>query len=219
MPKKTKRPKAPKQSKGGSVDNITGAKWDLDGFAIESDRIYINNNSLKNSFGTADANDPATNGWTQEFELGSKGYIIHTISSTRTGELGISDTITERYAWEGDFTFSNGSLSKAKIRRLYSERHSTANNTSQTTSITQKLGYVVSLNEYNGVSLRDPRLSSSWLESLQSSDIRYTRILDFEVQSTGIPSYGNEAEFRGYESNPRFFPDGWWNNPFSPNLL
>ncbi len=97
MPKKTKRPKAPKQSKGGSVDNITGAKWDLDGFAIESDRIYINNNSLKNSFGTADANDPATNGWTQAFELGSKGYIIHTISSTRTGDLGISDTITERY--------------------------------------------------------------------------------------------------------------------------
>ena len=45
MPKKTKRPKAPKQSKGGSVDNITGAKWDLDGFAIESDRIYINNKS------------------------------------------------------------------------------------------------------------------------------------------------------------------------------
>ncbi len=104
----------PKRPKNGGTDSITGAKFNLNGFTIESDKIYSGDSPIRSIFGTATLANPRLTNWSMEFEFGNPQFFIQTAKSTYIDELGRTTEFTERYISEGVFKYSNGRMTSQR---------------------------------------------------------------------------------------------------------
>jgi hypothetical protein len=222
-----KRNKSPKG--GGTKDSITGATWNLDGNEIRSDKAYT---GLVLPLDSIFAGGSTSWDKTLEMEIGDPRFIVitskYTYVSSNDPTSGFPSThteITTRQVWEGDFTYTKGRLVKAKLQRVSADDRSTTTwIDGQHPPITSSLGYVSKpANNSGGIDITDPSSLASWVPALSplqagGSGMMIPNIAEV-YYGTPIPTGAeNEAGVRAYQSG-RFFTDGWWNNPFTPNLI
>jgi hypothetical protein len=220
MPKKAKTTKAPKTLKGRSTDAITGMKWNLDGNTIQSDMVYKDDNPISQLLSGPGHWDTST-----EFELGDPRFIVYTTSfSYRDSNISNRQT-THRMVLEGHFKYDGKSLISASIKRISDDSRSVIYwddvNKSPTETRGGHIGLLSAINK--GFALTDPHSLASFAaaHSELSPTAPYPELAAEAKYSTHPPlgsDAGSENIVRAYQSG-RFFPDGWWNNPFTPNLI
>jgi hypothetical protein len=209
----TKKSKTPKPSKGGSSSNDQ-LEISYGGLTIKSDYLYGKDSQL---FRLATGNlsrdqlDKIT-GFSFEYEL-SPSKIVYTekitVSQpfiTASGSLWISRT--RRSVQSGTFPITRSKRGAS----LRSDVPITRNTEGAVSPLYQDY------DPYGGYSTERYIDTEYQTESSQNAIPESTRY--YEVRHTG-DIYGNPndlAWFRSYEGG-RFFGDGWWNNPFAPNLL
>ena len=227
MPKKAKTSKAPKNSKGSGIDSITGTKWNLDGVALESDRVY-SGTQIQQLFGFKEIPGVQDyDGWSTEVEFGDPKLIVQTIKYTQNDSTGESWQTTQRFVWEGEFRYSSKGMTSAKLNRLSDDLFSVRSD-----GLTIKTGSISNpLSGSTGITIENPGTLASWGSVItpiasvpydqQIRESKYQNTIDTpstETHTSNSTFDGNEAGIRGYMSG-RFFADGWWNNPFTPNLI
>ena len=225
MSKKSKIPKSP--NGGGRKDSITGATWNLDGTALESDKVY-NGTQIQQLFGFKDI--PGVQdyeNWSTEVEFGDPKLVVQTISYTQNDGTGEMWQTTQRFVWEGEFRYSSKGMTSAKLNRLSDDLI-----TVRSDGLTIKTGSVSNpLSGGAGIVIENPAALASWGDVITPiASVPYDQqIRESKYQNTTeLPSNdqyasnstfdGNEAGIRSYQSG-RFFADGWWSNPFAPNLV
>jgi hypothetical protein len=224
--KKNKPIKTPKS--GGTKDPITGARWDLDGYELVSDKTYTGLSIPLEGmlFGP--------NSWDKmlEAEFGDPGLVVftykYTYNDSNDPTTGLPMTYREmtiRTAYEGDFTYKKGRLASARIKRVASDEKSTVTwiDGSQPAQ-SHLLGYISKpANNTGGIVISDANSYTSWVSAtapLQGwgSGLLIPNIAEAHYGTPMPTTAEDEVGVRGYQSG-RFFADGWWNNPFTPNLL
>ena len=215
MAKKTKKAKTPKAPKGrgGGKDSITGLKWNLDGFGtIESDKVYDTNSTAGKEIVRLGGWDTPPTQTFIEFEL-SNNYILITESyffSNGHREL-------ERMALQGNFKYKNQQLSAASIDLVCSNSATFFDNG-------QFMGNSGGINYSSGESrnILNPNsiqaLSGWGWSSKESSHFIEGQIEGSAPDSSLWLNVGDKSEVRAFGQG-KFFQEGWWNNPFTHNLI
>ena len=215
-PKNGKIPKAPKGrgGNGGGKDPVTGlyVEFYLDDpnkrERYESDRTYSLDeiNRAHSELGVPP--ETAFTSLSREFELSDR-FLVQTNKTTY--EDGYS--AVERHIHSGDFKFNKGKLESATIKSVAEE------------IINFKDGIVEGrsgfINNANG-SLKLPDASSfnAWLRINNSR--QFTQQANYSFSMTeGKFHEGSTFDRNALASfgEGRFFQEGWWNNPFTPNLI
>lgn len=216
---KAKSP-TPIKSKTGKTDAITGAKFILNGFTIESDKIYSGNSPIRSLFGTATLSEPRLTNWSMEFEFGNPQFFIQTAKSTYIDDLGRSTEFIERYVSEGAFKYSNGRMTSARIDKFYSDYYKIDSD-----GHIEQMGFSTLLNSLKGAVIKNPSSATSWVDALTPEKTTFDRNTEYHnmLPPPGSASsdtiIGNEAAFRSLSVAGRFLADGWWNNPLTTNLV
>ena len=202
---KGRTPKTPKPVKGSGnggngKDTVTGLYFD--GFGpINSDTTYNQDSStIKKLLETAGGSlplDPSKN-WSLEVEFGNPKYIVGTF--LRQEPLGI---VVTRQVLMGDFKFSGNKITSAYLDRIASVQY---NGTVQ-----QEFGDIEIL---GGAKVGQPSSVTSWVKILNSQNPTLASQFDLgpgfsEGDRNSLASFGEG----------RFFQEGWWNDPFTPNLI
>ena len=174
----------------------------FDGFGpINSDTTYNQDSStIKKLLETAGGSlplDPSKN-WSLEVEFGNPKYIVGTF--LRQEPLGI---VVTRQVLMGDFKFSGNKITSAYLDRIASVQY---NGTVQ-----QELGDIEIL---GGAKVGKPSSVTSWVKILNSQNPTLASQFDLgpgfsEGDRNSLASFGEG----------RFFQEGWWNDPFTPNLI
>jgi hypothetical protein len=137
-------------------------------------------------------------GWDVEGELSKDFFVVTRSQPTQDGRE------TRRVVYEGDFAYKNGIMSSATVNSVWFFR------VGESSSGIDLVGRVAKPLKPK---VNNIRQESSWgsLDS-NSTDISYF------ASSNGVVAEGALQTFISY-SGGRFFPEGWRNNPFAPNLL
>ena len=137
-------------------------------------------------------------GWEVEGELSNNYYVVTRTQQTSEGRE------TRRAVYEGEFGYKNGIMNSANVRSVWFFR------VGESSSGIDMVGRVAKPLE---TVVKNLRQESSWssLDS-NSTDISYF------ASSNGVVAEGSIDDFVNY-NNGRFYPEGWWGNPFATNLL
>jgi len=224
---KTAKVKGPGRGKGRdnpntevSMDSITGqpvstegagspssgnrAFVDIEGLGrIESDKVYDRNSPLGRLYLSAanPAYVDALLDWGIEVEFGTGAYVAMTQRAVLNRGKFIQEQVS-RDVTQGDFVFRN---SKFISGRVDFTAGADANNRAEEGAI----------QSFGGIAIRTPLNASglfpSTLYGTQGTVTSNFSIIDGQV--TGTPQA--IRDFGG----GRFFNDGWWQDPFTPNLI
>ena len=210
MAKKSKTPKIPKPSKGGGSSNDR-LEISYGGLTIKSDYVYGSDSEL--------------------FALATSGLSRQQIDNI-TGfgieyELSPNQVVfTQRMEVSQPFISASGSVWRTHTRRVVAngsfaiEGKSLVNYPKSQSEVTWSV---------EGSELEDfPNAPANGGLKKQYFDVKVTNGVSdnvgsahwYELRNTG-DIYGNPddlAWFRSYEGG-KFFADGWWNTPFTPNLI
>jgi len=214
--KKAKTPKAPKGrgGNGGGKDPVTGLSWEFyvdnpDKYArFESDKTY-SLEELNKIYSLA--GQPAQSRFKsqqKEIEL-SNQYLVETNKT----EYNENSSTIERLVISGIFEYDKGSLRSATFKALASE------------TIRIENGNVVSRTGFINASPRGARLSNakSYKEFLSIG-----AMTDFAPQAAfesneldGSFSIGTASDKETISNfgNGNLLREGWWLDPFTPNLI
>ena len=168
-----------------------------------------------------------------EAELGSPRFIVFTYKYKYVdgfdpvGAPLSEGDVTTRQVWEGNFRYTNNRLVSARLQRVsFDSLHNSTWIDNSIPPSTRFSGFVSkTANNTGGISISDPDSLSSWADAVVtltgggSGEIQ-SRIAD-AYYGTSTPFHTaaeSEAGVRSYQSG-RFFSEGWWNNPFQPDLI
>lgn len=211
MAKKSKQSKEPKARKaragsGRRQDSITGLYWDVDGIGrLETDKV--NSISYEQMQKAAQSLQPY--GYTEEAGLSPWDFPItlevELSKDTLIATNSQSNGNINRTLLKGSFNFSKGRLRSGTI----------------TESITYDIYKTSNGIEVNGFAeaypggrqLTNPGKYSSFYNALVSPGQPIA-----EFNSSSSSEYGNKAFFTEYNGG-KTFNDGWWQDPFTPNLI
>jgi hypothetical protein len=210
MAKKTKKAKTPKAPKGrggngGGKDPVTGLSLTVpvDGIATtyESDKVYT---SLLPIIGSSDFNT-----LTREYELSDKAIVF---TDTITGPNGVAGEHT-RGMLEGKFAYRNGKLLSARIDRA-------AGYQTYIEDGAKISGFATLLEYIPSRTSTGPTFSSSVAELLVPDSPGANTLVDIVMGqwSLGERMIGSISTINNYY-NGRIFNEGWWQDPFTPNLI
>jgi hypothetical protein len=213
MSKKTKKAKTPKPGKGGGnggggKDPVTGLNLAIDGKQfISSDEVYSQDSASYQSFWQKAASDIKTAALDTaagqlEYELGNS-FIVWTYSYKQAD----GQSATGRQVLEGNFTYNKGKLSGGQISRALSYTLN-PDGDGQRTGI-----YSTS----KGMSIKAGNSLDSITNGYYSSFTAGTPYLfSYESDTTAIAV---PSDIYQDSTIARFFPQGWWQDPFTPNLI
>jgi len=215
MARKGSRPKA-RPSKGGK-DAVTGLFSNVNGQRIGTDVTYSEISSSEGKAFYESLNDMPedrvfSEGGSSMFEIEfGKTAVIFTRQVV--GEISVdglrqsSQNRRQRVAWLGDFTYAkNGAFQKANLREVaewtYVERWSDGE-----------------IYEWGSVDRGNASGLTSLMTLFNPSLLMPGRVYDFwadygENRIGGDP----KQNFYNFESS-KYFENGWWDNPFAPNLV
>jgi len=229
MAKKSKKVKTPKvkggskAEKGGGKDPVTGLylEFYLDDpnkrIRFDNDKTYSKEelSLLYSQMGITDA----TGQTEYEWEVCSK-FIVGTSRSdytvySDTGVKAWDNTTIERTVYSGDFSFNKGKLSSATLTSLAEEIITLRDGRPES-----RFGFIH--NAKDKFKLPDASSAREW-ESVLKTSINtglYTVQANYEFAEgqfyEGSTSDQNSIARFG---DGRFFQEGWWNDPFTPNLI
>ena len=220
MSKRNKRSK--KGRKARSVDStsskrgrdeVTGLFAEVNGQRIISDVTYseIDSPEGKSFFKGRKNREFTSDGSASfEFELGKDSIIMtHRV----IGELSVdglqqaSRDYRQRIAWIGSFIYDkNGALSKASIREVAGWSFGESWNSTST-------------HEWSSIDKGATINSDSLLSVYTSTNSFPNRVFDYIADyGDGLVMGGPKSDFYNFESS-KYFEEGWWDNPFAPNLI
>ena len=210
-PKKAKTPKAKggnKVGRGGGKDPVTGLNLAIEGERfISSDTVYNQDTAPYQSFWQKAASDIKTvaldtSAGQLEYEL-DNSFIVWTYSYQQAD----GQSATGRQVLEGSFTYKKGRLSGGKISRALSYTLN-PDGDGQRTGI-----YSTS----KGMSIKAGNSLDSITNGYYSSFTAGTPYLfSHEGNTTAIAV---PSDIYQDSTIARFFPQSWWQDPFTPNLI
>jgi len=218
--KKAKTPKAPK-GRGGSgrgKDAVTGLFSNVNGQRIGTDVTYSDISSSEGKAFYESLNDmPEERVFSEggssmfEIELGKTAVIF---TRQVVGEILVdgrrqhSKNYRQRVAWLGDFTYDkNGAFQKASLREVaewtYGEQWSNGE-----------------IFEWGSVDRGNASGLTSLMTLFNPSLLMPGRVYDYaSIYSDSGNTQGDpRSAFYNFESS-KYFENGWWDNPFSTNLI
>jgi hypothetical protein len=220
MAKKPKAPKTPRV-KGGGKDAITGL--DLgNGLILKSDTVYTDQSpEYRALFGTRNSSYAAGGGTHIEFEFGSNAIFYTAVT---TGELAINGNpqttpdYKSRAIGLGSFTTGKGGLLKNGVINEATEwSYTPARPGSSTNGAQPESESIISYKS-------NTKFSDTQLKSNPSS-IFYAFTgsqpvfwYDSYIQPELSGEFDQKSDFTQLASS-KYLTDGWWNNPFAPNLI
>jgi len=137
-------------------------------------------------------------GWQVEGEISKDYFVITRAQDTLEGRE------TRRAVYQGSFTFKNGNLASATVDKVWFFR---VGHTSEGIELVGRLATP----KNKKIANINNELSWSSLDS-SSNEITYF------ASSNGKVVEGNIDTFTEFK-NGRFFQEGWWLDPFAPNLI
>jgi hypothetical protein len=216
MAKRPKKTKTPRVKGGGKAersgkDAVTGLYWEVDmgdpsrKAKLQSDRTYnlpeIKENRLGIEMGDIIAME-------EEYELSDKYFAITTKTQRQDGSGSI-----QRIVYQGQFGFEKGRLKSATLTSRAEENAYT-----QVAGAMDISGYInIPFSEFT---LNDPSSLREWVEINASRSFRQVANYGYS-QNQGNYYEGNSADRDALArfGEGRFFQEGWWQDPFSPNLI
>jgi len=222
MSKKTKR--SNKGRKGSSVvspsrkrgrDEVTGLYMQLEEFGrIESDALYGKGSAFIEALNKQVLNETGAYpdfDSTYEFEI-DKSRLIITTELTRNSN-GDSVTTFQRALLEGSFSFNKGLLESASIESFSGHEIQFRNG--------ERMGEYASITAFTTPrNVADTRRIAPWNYAVGEED---GAVIVMEAQWSLEPTeYGQDAgrvsDIYG-QGGGKIFKEGWWQDPFTPNLL
>ena len=220
MSKKSGKSKTTKSTTGFRTDPVTGAKWILGGNTIQSDKVYKDDNPISQLL-----NGPGHWDTSTEYEFGDPNFIVYTTSFSYRDSSISNQQVTHRKVLEGHFKYDGKSLLSASIIRISDDSRSVIYwDDAEKLPTEIRGGHIGLLSEVKkGVAMKDAHSLASFaaVHSELSPTAPYPELAAEAKYNTHPPQgsdAGSENIVRAYQSG-RFFPDGWWNNPFAPNLI
>jgi hypothetical protein len=195
--KATKKPKIGKQAKN-QRDVITGLSLTSDAFGeVVSDQYYDQNSEVIKR-----ARVPGLIG--TEFELSKQLMIVTSMFSNNDGSKEL-----RRIAYNGEFSFQGREVVRASINSIGLYQY-----------------------EESGGKIYESVEITNFSPSRIVEDIRVPKAFDKAVSNDGVPRSLSVSIFDGRVvskagsfdeifsfGSGNVFQSGWWNNPFSPNLI
>jgi len=218
MAQKSKKPKTPKTKGGGTAGKGSGQD-PVNGIYME---FYLDNPNQKARFESDRTYSPEEVSRIEssiglpsdalriqrEFELDER-FIVQT--NLTTYEYG--NWAVERHVFSGAFKFTKGKLSSATI---FSSADEIIN--FQDGSIQARGGFIGNISKGQGVAT--PTSYKAWSDLLFSQNLvpqagyNYDALLGRFYEGSTSDAYAMARFGEG-----RFFNDGWWQDPFTPNLI
>jgi len=196
MGKRNKNKKKQRKSKGFDKDasrgrdEVTGLTLDLPGIGeVKSDKVY-------RLGGTLNPEDPDAR---FEIEFGDEKYIIINLQSSS------KDSNSFRAVLEGEFRYSESTLESAVVYRQIDMSRGGG------------YGYGGIGDFPGGVKVANPSSLFSWQSGYNASDSVQVANFDEGLNTQGEIT-GDYSSVRNYAGG-RFFPEGWWTDPFTTNLI
>jgi hypothetical protein len=201
MARRPKRPKTPRDKGGGrktnsiSTDPVTGLAIDVDGTTILSDKVYLQTyeDALKSgAFGLKDI-------YPIEYEVElSPSLIAFTVRQSP------SDPGTYRGVFKGDFKTKGNKVVSARIDE-FAQRGRFSDGEG---------GFYENGSIYSvGKELKNPFSAKQWMTALSNSMTERGWFSDENSQG----GLGKQA-VTGFGGG-QVLQDGWWQDPFTPNLI
>jgi hypothetical protein len=212
MTKKTKKPKTPETKDGGNAgkapkDAITGLYMEIPGALFESDKTTI---VRPKALGIGEDEGEVT----AEAELGNEYIVL-------TGQGGNGIT---RIVWKGEFEYNQkGRLNSALVTDIAQDWHPYPIND----------GGIISRYKKGSFQLVDPK-GFARFDSVDQTYWDHTdtyrrweheteysgeAVLSGTIDGAEVWSTGKGKDAITAFGEGRFFYDGWWTNPFAPNLI
>jgi hypothetical protein len=223
-PKKTKTPRVKGGGKSGqsaNKDAITGL--DLgNGLILKSDTVYTDQSpEYKALFGNRDSSYASGGGTQIEFEINKDAVIFTSVTKgelTQNGGPAFAPDYQSQSVLIGTFVAGKGGLLKSGA---INEATEWSYNPARAGTETR----MASAESENIITYKTPtRFSDAQIRSNPSS-IFYAFTggqpvfwHDSQISPEQNPSFDNKNEFLGHASSA-YLREGWWNNPFVPNLL
>jgi hypothetical protein len=213
MTKKSKKVKTPRvkggsKASGGNKDAITGL--DLgNGLILKSDTVYTDQSpEYKALVGNTNSTYSTGGGTLLEIEVGSNGFIYTFQTKGEISRDGMTQTTPDywlRGAAIGNISFNNkGLLAGGRITEFSDWTYAVA----PTGDTTERIGTFRNPIEFTG------SLSNAFWSASSGKPIFDFDSWKFSQGEASDP----KSDFWQY-STSRYFPEGWWNNPFAPNLI
>jgi hypothetical protein len=219
MPKKPKKAKTPKAPKGrggigGGKDPVTGLAINLEGIGkVISDKVYDKDSAVaKEWFSYFAYQSPDITESFIEFEFSDK-YIVGTTQQRYAN----GDTQTIRLVMQGLFKYKGERISSATVAFLAEDNIAPGSFYGTTTP---NLSGEVLGTRGGSKTIPNPNSLFSWAETLSGFEEENNKLLEYNNGDigNGIQSTGDESAVRAFAGG-KFFQEGWWNNPFAPNLV
>jgi len=212
-PKKAKTPKAPKGrgGNGSGRDTVTGLTVNLEGIGrIESDKVYDKDSAIaKEWFSYYAYRLPDIVESFIEFEFSEKYIIGTTLSKYANGDSQVIRTVMQ-----GVFKYKNQEITSAAVAFTAEDNIAPGSLYGITTPY---LSGEVRGKGGGSRSIANPSSLLSWVDTLSGFNdvlLDYTR----GAVGDGPESAGDESAVRAFAGG-QFFQAGWWQDPFTPNLI
>ena len=219
MAKKPKKAKTPKPGKGGGnggggKDPVTGLTINLEGIGkVTSDKVYDKDSAVtKEWFSYYAYRSPDVTESFIEFEFSDK-YIVTTMQERYTN----GDAWVVRLVMQGLFKYKGKRISSATVVFLAEDNIGPGSFYGTTTP---HLSGEVLGTRGGSKTIANPNSLFSWAETLSGFEGENNKLLEYNSGDidNGIQATGDESDIRAFAGG-KFFQEGWWNDPFTPNLI
>lgn len=196
-----------KKSKGRKATstklNFFGAGEALNDRTVTSNKLDDLSAAVITGFGVP---RDAVTGITYEFEWNNNYIAFSTITTVDTAKYPtLASTGTLRMVWKGDFKYSNGQLKAARVDEIGLASFNTKQDTVQAS-----YRWIAP----NKPIIEDVRNPYSFGPPLWNNA---RTIADYSTVN-GAVQWGTEVSLQPF-GNGNFFPEGWQNDAFKPNLI